>query len=204
MISIIMLIVLFPLFVVSFTLVRISVGSPTIFRQERPGFHAKPFYVYKFRTMTDERDENGELLPDDIRLTKTGKMIRKLSLDELPQLFNILKGDMSFVGPRPLLMKYLPYYTIDERKRHSVRPGITGLAQVKGRNRLSWDKRLALDVEYVEKQSLLLDIKIILLTIKKVFKNDGLVVDPRSVMLDLDEERENKVRRGLKDESGIR
>src|SRR5699024_6785683 len=137
---------------------------------------AKPFYVYKFRTMTDERDENGELLPDDIRLTKTGKMIRKLSLDELPQLFNILKGDMSFVGPRPLLMKYLPYYTIDERKRHSVRPGITGLAQVKGRNRLSWDKRLALDVEYVEKQSLLLDIKIILLTIKKVFKNDGLVV----------------------------
>lgn len=170
-------------------LVRYKLGSPVLFKQQRPGLHGKPFYLYKFRTMTEERDENGELLPDHLRLTPFGKFLRKFSLDELPQLYNILKGDMSFVGPRPLLMKYLPYYTDREKKRHNVRPGITGLAQVSGRNNLGWDERLELDVKYVENYSFWLDIKIIFLTIKKVLKSEDVVIDPRSTMKDLDEER---------------
>jgi sugar transferase EpsL len=170
-------------------LVRYKLGYPVIFKQQRPGLHGKPFYLYKFRTMTDERDENGELLPDHLRLTPFGQFLRKFSLDELPQLYNILKGDMSFVGPRPLLMKYLPYYTDREKKRHNVRPGITGLAQVSGRNNLDWDERLELDVKYVENYSFWLDLKIIFLTIKKVLKSEDVVIDPRSTMKDLDEER---------------
>jgi sugar transferase EpsL len=170
-------------------LVRYKLGYPVIFKQQRPGLHGKPFYLYKFRTMTEERDENGELLPDHLRLTPFGQFLRKFSLDELPQLYNILKGDMSFVGPRPLLMKYLPYYTDREKKRHNVRPGITGLAQVSGRNNLDWDERLELDVKYVENYSFWLDLKIIFLTIKKVLKSEDVVIDPRSTMKDLDEER---------------
>lgn len=175
--------------VVTAILVRWKLGSPVLFKQQRPGLHGKPFYLYKFRTMTDERDEKGELLPDHVRLTPFGQFLRKFSLDELPQLYNILKGDMSFVGPRPLLMKYLPYYTDREKKRHNVRPGITGLAQVSGRNNLGWDERLELDVKYVENYSFWLDLKIIFLTIKKVLKSEDVVIDPRSTMKDLDEER---------------
>lgn len=187
--ALLMLILLFPVLLAIAILIKIKLGSPVIFKQQRPGLHGKPFYLYKFRTMTDERDENGELLPDHVRLTPFGQLLRKLSLDELPQLYNILKGDMSFVGPRPLLMEYLPYYTPRERKRHNVRPGITGLAQVSGRNNLSWDERLELDVKYVENYSFWLDLKIIFLTIKKVLKSEDVVIDPRSTMKDLDEER---------------
>lgn len=154
--------------------VRIKLGSPVIFKQQRPGLYGKPFYIYKFRTMTDERDEHGNLLPDEVRLTTTGKIIRKLSLDELPQLLNVLKGEMSFVGPRPLLMKYLPLYTEEQSRRHEVRPGITGWAQVNGRNAISWEEKFQLDVWYVDHQSLHLDLKIIFLTILKVFKTEGI------------------------------
>ncbi|OQP03961.1 sugar transferase [Geobacillus sp. 46C-IIa] len=188
-VSLIALAVLSPIMAVTAILVRWKLGSPVLFKQQRPGLHGKPFYLYKFRTMTDERDENGELLPDHLRLTQFGQFLRKFSLDELPQLYNILKGDMSFVGPRPLLMKYFPYYTDREKKRHNVRPGITGLAQVSGRNNLGWDERLELDVKYVENYSFWLDLKIIFLTIKKVLKSEDVVIDPRSTMKDLDEER---------------
>ncbi|PWA12645.1 sugar transferase [Pueribacillus theae] len=155
-------------------IVRAKLGSPVIFKQKRPGLHGRPFWLYKFRTMTDERDENGNLLPDDMRLTKAGRMIRKLSLDELPQLFNVLKGDLSLVGPRPLLMEYLPLYSEEQARRHDVKPGITGWAQVNGRNALSWEEKFALDVWYVDHQSFWLDLKIILLTIVKVFKSEGI------------------------------
>ena len=137
------------LYLILVILVRIKLGSPVLFCQERPGYNEKIFKLYKFRTMTDKRDEKGNLLPDSERLTKFGSMLRSTSLDELPEMFNILKGDMSLIGPRPLLVEYLPYYTEEERLRHSVRPGLTGLAQVSGRNYLAWDKRLARDVEYV-------------------------------------------------------
>jgi sugar transferase EpsL len=188
-VSLIALIILSPVMLVTAILVRYKLGSPVIFKQQRPGLYGKPFYLYKFRTMTDERDENGELLPDHMRLTPFGQLLRKLSLDELPQLYNVLKGDMSFVGPRPLLMKYLPYYTHEEMKRHNVRPGITGLAQVSGRNNLSWDERLKLDVYYVENQSIFLDFYIMLKTVVKVLKKEDIVDVPSSIMLDLDEER---------------
>ena len=147
--SLIALIVLSPVLLVTALLVKIKLGSPVIFKQQRPGLNEKIFTMYKFRTMTDERDENGELLPDSVRLTRFGKFLRSTSLDELPELFNILKGDMSIVGPRPLLVEYLPHYTEEEQMRHSVRPGVTGLAQVNGRNNLRWD-RLQKDVEYVK------------------------------------------------------
>ena len=137
-------------------LVRIKLGSPILFKQQRPGLHGKPFYVYKFRTMTDERDSNGQLLPDHIRLTPFGRFLRKYSLDELPQLFNVVKGDISLVGPRPLLMEYLPLYTKEQAKRHDVRPGITGWAQVNGRNAITWEEKFKLDVWYVKNQSFLL------------------------------------------------
>lgn len=161
-------IVLSPVFAVLFLLVRIKLGSPVLFRQDRPGKDERIFTLCKFRTMTEERDENGELLPDAVRLTKFGKFLRATSLDELPELFNILKGDMSLIGPRPLLVSYLPYYTERERKRHSVRPGLTGLAQVCGRNFLDWDKRLQKDVEYVENLSFRMDVRILFLTVKTV------------------------------------
>lgn len=155
-------------------LVRIKLGSPIIFKQERPGLYGKPFSLYKFRTMTDVKDENGFLLSDEIRLTSFGKFLRKYSLDEFPQLFNVLKGDISIVGPRPLLMEYLSLYSEEQAKRHLVRPGITGWAQVNGRNSISWEDKFNFDVWYVENQRFLLDLKILLLTIKKVIKSEGI------------------------------
>lgn len=162
------IVVLSPVLLVLAVLVQVKLGSPILFRQERPGKNEKIFTLCKFRTMTDERGSDGELLPDAVRLTKFGKFLRATSLDELPELFNILKGDMSLIGPRPLLVSYLPYYTEREKKRHSVRPGLTGLAQVSGRNFLDWDKRLQKDVEYVENLSFKMDVKVLLLTIKTV------------------------------------
>ncbi|MGE7860165.1 sugar transferase [Bacillus mobilis] len=155
-------------------LVRIKLGSPIIFKQQRPGLYGKAFYLYKFRTMTDARDSNGVLLPDQVRLTSFGKLLRKYSLDELPQLINVVKGNLSLVGPRPLLMEYLPLYSKEQVKRHHVKPGITGWAQVNGRNAITWEKKFALDVWYVNNQSFLLDMKILFLTIIKVFKSEGI------------------------------
>ncbi|MEH7151674.1 sugar transferase [Bacillus thuringiensis] len=155
-------------------LVRIKLGSRVIFKQQRPGLHGKPFYLYKFRTMTDEKDEQGNLHSDYLRLTSFGKFLRKLSLDELPQLINVMKGDISLIGPRPLLMEYLSLYTPEQDRRHDVRPGITGWAQVNGRNAISWEEKFELDVWYVDHQSFWLDMKIIFLTIVKVFKSEGI------------------------------
>ena len=172
--SLIAIIVLSPVFLVVAVLVRIKLGSPVIFKQERPGLNEKIFTLYKFRSMTDERDENGELLPDSVRLTKFGKFLRSTSLDELPELVNILKGDMSIVGPRPLLVEYLPLYDEHQRRRQEVRPGLSGLAQVSGRNTISWEEKFNLDVEYVDNISFILDWKIIFLTIKKVIFREGI------------------------------
>ncbi len=162
------------LYIIVALLVRFNLGSPVIFKQPRPGKDGKIFMLYKFRTMTDERDENGELLPDSVRLTRFGKFLRGTSLDELPEVFNILFGSMSVVGPRPLAVIYLPYYTEDEFHRHDVRPGLTGLAQVNGRNAISWEERFAYDLEYVRNVSFMMDIKILFLTIKKVIAKDGI------------------------------
>lgn len=182
-------IVLSPVMLVTAVLVRIKLGSPVIFTQERPGKDGKIFKLYKFRTMTDARDENGNLLPDEVRLTKFGRILRSTSLDELPELFNILKGDMSVVGPRPLLVKYLPYYTIRESHRHDVRPGLTGLAQINGRNNLNWDYRLELDVKYVKNITYIGDLKILILTVDKVIKGSDVVSGEQLLMKDLDDER---------------
>lgn len=160
--SLLALIVLSPVLLITALLVRIKLGTPVIFKQKRPGLNEKIFILYKFRTMTDQKDEQGNLLPDEVRLTKFGKMLRSTSLDELPELWNILKGDMSVVGPRPLAVQYLPYYTDEERKRHSVRPGLTGLAQVNGRNAISWEERFSYDLQYIKSISLLIDIKVII------------------------------------------
>lgn len=162
------IIVLSPVLVVLCILVRVKLGSPIFFNQERPGKDEKIFTLHKFRTMTDARDEKGELLPDAVRLTKFGKFLRATSLDELPELFNIIKGDMSIIGPRPLLVSYLPYYTERERLRHSVRPGLTGLAQVSGRNFLDWDRRFQKDVEYVEHLTFGMDLKVLWMTVQTV------------------------------------
>lgn len=155
-------------------IVRLKIGSPIFFKQVRPGLGGKPFTLYKFRTMTDERDSEGNLLPDAVRLTKTGRLIRKLSIDELPQLLNVVKGDLSLVGPRPLLMDYLPLYTKQQARRHEVKPGITGWAQVNGRNAISWEKKFELDVWYVDNRSFLLDLKILCLTVRKVLVSEGI------------------------------
>ncbi|MBE1556422.1 sugar transferase [Sporosarcina limicola] len=163
-------------------LIRLKIGSPVLFKQQRPGLGGMSFYVYKFRSMTDERDTFGELLSDDMRLTSFGKAVRKLSLDELPQLWNVLKGEMSFVGPRPLLMEYLPLYSERQVRRHDVRPGITGWAQVNGRNAISWEERFELDVWYVENRSFWLDIKILCMTVLKVFKSEGISQDGQATM----------------------
>lgn len=171
------LICLSPVLLVLAILVRVKLGSPIIFKQERPGYQEKIFTLKKFRTMTDAKDENGKLLPDAERLTKFGRFLRSTSLDELPELWNIFCGDMSLIGPRPLLVSYLPYYTDREKLRHTVRPGLTGLAQVSGRNFLEWDKRLEKDVEYVENLSFGLDIKIFFTTVKKVFVREDVAVD---------------------------
>ncbi|MEH7549364.1 sugar transferase [Neobacillus vireti] len=165
---------LFPIFLIIAFLVKLKLGSPIIFKQQRPGLSGKPFFLYKFRTMTDERDKKGHLLPDSVRLTGFGKFLRKYSLDEYPQLINVLKGDISLVGPRPLLMEYLPLYTEEQFKRHTVKPGITGWAQVNGRNSISWEEKFELDVWYVNHHCFLLDLKILFLTIYKVVKKEGI------------------------------
>ena len=183
------LVLLSPIFiVVTIALYFANQGKPFFF-QERPGKGERIFKIIKFKTMNEKKDAEGNLLSDAERLTPTGAFVRKTSLDEIPQLINVLKGDMSIVGPRPLLVKYLPYYSSQEKLRHTVRPGITGWAQLKGRNTLKWDNRLAYDVEYVNNISLFFDLKIMLLTVKKVFKSEDIVIDPRSIMKDLDEER---------------
>ena len=180
------IIVLLPVLLVLWVLVRGKLGSPALFTQERPGKNEKVFKLYKFRSMTDERDKNGELLPDEIRLTRFGRLLRATSLDELPELFNILKGDMSLIGPRPLLVRYLPYYTKEERHRHDVRPGLTGLAQVNGRNALGWEDRFAYDLEYVNHLTFGMDIKIIAMTVGKVLKRSGTLSGADQTVADFD------------------
>lgn len=179
-------IVLCPVLLVLSILVRVKLGSPVLFKQERPGKDEKIFTLCKFRTMTDKRDEKGELLPDEVRLTKFGKLLRSTSLDELPELFNILKGDMSIIGPRPLLVRYLPWYTENERHRHDVRPGLTGLAQVNGRNALGWEDRFAYDLEYVAHCSFVMDMKIIMMTVGKVLKRSGTLSGAEQTVEDFD------------------
>lgn len=182
LVSSIVLVFLSSIIVVTALLIKKKIGSPVFFKQERPGLNGNSFHVYKFRSMTDEVDANGHLLPDDIRLTAFGKILRKFSLDELPQLWNVVKGDMSFVGPRPLLVEYLPLYNSKQAKRHDVRPGITGWAQVNGRNAISWEQKFEYDVWYVENQSFWLDIKILFMTILKVFKSEGISQDGQATM----------------------
>ena len=172
--SFIGIIVLSPVLAAVAAMIKVKLGSPVIFKQERPGLNEKIFTLYKFRTMTDEKDENGELLPNHVRLTRLGRILRATSLDELPELFNILRGDMSFIGPRPLLVEYLPLYNNEQRRRHHVRPGLSGLAQINGRNAISWEEKFRYDIEYVDNISLLLDLKIFIQTILKVFKKEGI------------------------------
>jgi lipopolysaccharide/colanic/teichoic acid biosynthesis glycosyltransferase len=171
-----------PVILVLVFIIRFAIGSPVFFKQQRPGFHAEPFYIYKFRTMNDKKNSHGELLSDAERLTSFGRWLRSTSLDELPSLWNVLKGEMSLVGPRPLLMEYVPLYNAVQMRRHEVKPGVTGWAQVNGRNAISWQDKFRLDVWYVDHQSLWLDIKIIFLTIKKVFFRDGISADGEATM----------------------
>ena len=187
------LIALSPLLIVFIIVGAIVMRGNPFFTQERPGKDEKIFKLIKFRSMSNLKDKNGNLLPDEQRITSYGEFIRKTSIDELPELFNILKGDMAIVGPRPLLVKYLPYYTERERIRHTIRPGLTGLAQIRGRNNLDWDPRLASDVEYVENLSLINDIKIILATVVKVFRKEDVSSIGAFTVKDLDEERKGKV-----------
>jgi sugar transferase EpsL len=168
------LILFAPLFALLALLVRLKLGSPVLFRQQRPGLHGQPFTILKFRTMTDARDAQGNLLPDEDRLTPFGQFLRSTSLDEFPELFNVLKGEMSLVGPRPLLMRYLDRYTPEQMRRHEVKPGITGWAQINGRNDIPWERKFALDVWYVDHQSLWLDLKTIVMTVWKVLKHEGI------------------------------
>jgi len=172
--SLLALIVLSPILLIVAILVRFKLGSPVIFKQQRPGLHEQIFTLYKFRTMTDAKDRDGNLLPDSVRLTRFGKLLRSTSLDELPELWNILRGDMSIVGPRPLLVQYLPLYNERQRRRHDVRPGLSGLAQVNGRNAISWEEKFELDVKYVEHHTFLGDVRIILDTLKKAFVREGI------------------------------
>jgi len=186
------LIALSPIIIIAALLVRVFLGSPVLFRQLRPGLREKPFAIFKFRTMTDVRNKAGELLPDAERLTRLGAFLRKTSIDELPELFNVLKGDMSLIGPRPLLMGYLPYYTERERLRHKVHPGITGLSQVSGRNYLQWDDRLEMDVRYVAEMSFCLDVKIISKTLLQVLKSQDVAVLPGKVSVFLWQHRQQQ------------
>lgn len=180
--SLLALIVLSPLLLIIAILVRIKLGAPIIFKQERPGKDEKIFTLYKFRTMTDKRDSDGNLLPDEIRLTKFGKLLRSTSLDELPELVNIIKGDMSIVGPRPLLVRYLPLYNDKQKHRHDVRPGFTGYAQVNGRNAISWEEKFDLDNYYVNHVSFFMDVKIVIKTVKTVIFREGITSDTSSTM----------------------
>jgi lipopolysaccharide/colanic/teichoic acid biosynthesis glycosyltransferase len=193
-VSLTLIILLAPLILFIALLIWVTMGRPILFRQRRVGYKGQVFTIYKFRTMTEERDEHGNLLPDEQRLTRFGRFLRETSLDELPELFNVLKGDMSVVGPRPLLVEYLPYYTPEERKRHNMRPGITGWAQVNGRNAITWDQKLALDVWYVDNWSLWLDFKIILMTIIKVIKREGISTNGYATAPRLDEVRGKSIR----------
>ncbi len=176
------ILILSPVLLVTAGAVRVKLGSPVLFRQKRPGYQGKIFELYKFRTMTDARDEKGELLPDEDRLPPFGKKLRSTSLDELPEFFNILKGEMSFVGPRPLLVRYLPLYNEEQAHRHDVLPGLTGWAQVNGRNTLSWQDKFRYDVEYVNKVSFLFDVKIILMTVRSVLKREGISSETSATM----------------------
>lgn len=196
--SLMALIVLMPLMIIIGILVRINLGSPIIFKQKRPGKNEKIFALYKFRTMTDKRDIDGNLLPDEYRLTKFGKFLRSTSLDELPELINIIKGDMAIVGPRPLLVEYLPYYTEEEKHRHDVRPGLTGLAQVNGRNAISWEEKLKYDTEYIKKISFYSDLKIIFKTIKKTIKREDILMGNEFVVGKFIDQRKNKKERAFK------
>lgn len=184
----VLLILLSPVFIVLCILVRIFLGSPILFTQIRPGLNEKPFHLIKFRTMRDARDNRGNLLSDEARLTKFGKLLRSLSLDELPELINVIKGEMSLIGPRPLLMEYLPHYSSEQRLRHTVRPGITGWAQINGRNLLSWEKKFTLDVWYVNHYSFRLDIKIIFMTLIKMFKREGINAVGQATMTRFDKD----------------
>lgn len=186
-----LLILLSPLLLILMVCAVLLMGRPGLFRQLRPGYGEKPFTIFKFRTMREAADSKGVPLPDGERLHPFGNFLRRTSLDELPELWNVLRGDMSLVGPRPLLMKYLPFYTAEERIRFTMRPGITGWAQVNGRNEASWDERFRYDIWYAHKQSFLLDLKILWLTVVKVARREQVVVDARSAMLNLDEERAN-------------
>jgi sugar transferase EpsL len=181
--SLLLLILLSPVILSTAIFVKVKLGSPVLFKQKRPGLNEKPFYLYKFRSMTNQCDQKGNFLSDKIRLTPAGLFLRKYSLDELPQLINVLKGELSLVGPRPLLMEYLPLYTKDQAKRHLVKPGITGLAQISGRNTLSWEEKFKLDVWYVQNQSFLLDLKILWRTFYKVIQSEG-VTQPGNVTMD--------------------
>ncbi len=195
------IVVLSPVLLVLAALVRVKLGSPVLFHQERPGRHEKIFKLYKFRSMTDEKDAEGNLLPDEVRLTRFGKLLRSTSLDELPELLNILKGDMSLIGPRPLLVRYLPYYTEEERHRHDVRPGLTGLAQVNGRNALGWEDRFRYDLDYVNHISFGLDLKIIGMTVGKVLKRSGTLSGADQTVADFDVyRREQREKNGEKEE----
>lgn len=196
--SLMALILLMPLMIIIGILVRINLGSPIIFKQKRPGKNEKIFTLYKFRTMTDKRDIDGNLLPDEYRLTKFGKFLRSTSLDELPELINIIKGDMAIVGPRPLLVEYLPYYTEEEKHRHDVRPGLTGLAQVNGRNAISWEEKLKYDTEYIKKISFYSDLKIIFKTIKKTIKREDILMGNEFVVGKFIDQRKNKKERAFK------
>lgn len=183
------LIVLSPVLLITAIMVRVKLGSPVIFTQDRPGKDEKIFKLYKFRSMTNAKDENGNLLPDEKRLTRYGKFLRSTSIDELPELINIIKGNMSIVGPRPLLVEYLPYYTEQERHRHDVRPGLTGLSQINGRNALNWDDRFRLDLQYIKSMSLKNDIKIFFHTVYNVIKRNDILVGESKVMNNLNVER---------------
>lgn len=180
--SLLAIIILSPLLAVTAVLVKTKLGSPVLFKQERPGKDEKIFTLMKFRTMTDERDENGELLPDEVRLTKFGKFLRSTSIDELPELFNILKGDMSVIGPRPLLVEYIPRYNEHQHRRHEVRPGLSGWAQVNGRNSISWEEKFDLDVEYVDNYSFAMDVKILFMTVLNVLKKEGISSETSATM----------------------
>ncbi len=192
--SLIGLIVLSPVFLILMILIRVKLGTPVFFHQDRPGKNGRIFGLLKFRSMTDERDESGELLPDDRRLTRFGRVLRATSLDELPEFINILRGDMSFVGPRPLLVRYLPYYTEEEMHRHDVRPGLTGLAQIHGRNALNWEARFRYDLDYVEHCSFAMDLSILLQTVGKVLQHTGVQSGAEQTVPDLDAERRGKER----------
>ncbi|MFC7685279.1 sugar transferase [Ureibacillus sp. GCM10028918] len=179
--SLVILVVISPIMVMVGIMVKINLGSPVFFKQKRPGLNEDIFYIYKFRTMTNETDEKGNLLPDRLRLTSFGRVLRKTSLDELPQLINIIKGEMSFIGPRPFLVKHLKLYNFQQRRRHEVRPGLSGLAQINGRNNLSWEKTLELDIQYVENINFYHDLKITFITILKVIKREGIYQDEEKV-----------------------